>query len=195
MDFHHYADRIVHWAIPANPTAFEQREGRINRRNCLAIRRKVIEWYGNECNGNSVVDGRSVERKEVVKYVKQTLDGAFQNAENQILGSVSKDSKSGLKDSILKCGMIPHWLLVRKKPEGKCYELAGIRRIVPYFYTSKMMTQYHNMLKTLQLYRSVIGQADPEELLERLMVQHSKEEIENLFVDFSPYSSDISGTL
>lgn len=195
LDFHHYADRIVHWAIPANPTAFEQREGRINRRNCLAIRRKVIEWYGNECNGNSVVDGRSVERKEVVKYVKQTLDGAFQNAENQILGSVSKDSKSGLKDSILKCGMIPHWLLVRKKPEGKCYELAGIRRIVPYFYTSKMMTQYHNMLKTLQLYRSVIGQADPEELLERLMVQHSKEEIENLFVDFSPYSSDISGTL
>lgn len=188
LDFHYYADRIVHLAIPANPTAFEQREGRINRRNCLAIRRKVIEWYGNECNGNSVVDGRSVERKEVVKYVKQTLDGAFQNAENQILESMPEKP-------ILKCGMIPHWLLVRKKPEGKCYELAGIRRIVPYFYTSKMMTQYHNMLKTLQLYRSVIGQADPEELLERLMVQHSKEEIENLFVDFSPYSSDISGTL
>ena len=188
LDFHYYADRIVHLAIPANPTAFEQREGRINRRNCLAIRRKVIEWYGNECNGNSVVDGRSVERKEVVKYVKQTLDGAFQNAENQILESMQEKP-------ILKCGMIPHWLLVRKKPEGKCYELAGIRRIVPYFYTSKMMTQYHNMLKTLQLYRSVIGQADPEELLERLMVQHSKEEIENLFVDFSPYSSDISGTL
>lgn len=188
LDFHYYADRIVHLAIPANPTAFEQREGRINRRNCLAIRRKVIEWYGNECNGNSVVDGRSAERKEVVKYVKQTLDGAFQNAENQILESMPEKS-------ILKCGMIPHWLLVRKKPEGKCYELAGIRRIVPYFYASKMMTQYHNMLKTLQLYRSVIGQADPEELLERLMVKHSKEEIENLFVDFSPYSSDISGTL
>lgn len=195
LDFHYYADRIVHLAIPANPTAFEQREGRINRRNCLAIRRKVIEWYGDRNNGNSETYGQEAERNEVVKYVKQTLDGAFQNAENQILGSVSKDSKSGLKDSILKCGMIPHWLLVRKKPEGKCYELAGIRRIVPYFYTSKMMTQYHNMLKTLQLYRSVIGQADPEELLERLMVQHSKEEIENLFVDFSPYSSDISGTL
>lgn len=195
LDFHYYADRIVHLAIPANPTAFEQREGRINRRNCLAIRRKVIEWYGDRNNGNSETYGQEAERNEVVKYVKQTLDGAFQNAENQILGFVSKDSKSGLKDSILKCGMIPHWLLVRKKPEGKCYELAGIRRIVPYFYTSKMMTQYHNMLKTLQLYRSVIGQADPEELLERLMVQHSKEEIENLFVDFSPYSSDISGTL
>lgn len=201
LDFHHYADRIVHLAIPANPTAFEQREGRINRRNCLAIRRKVIEWYGDRNNGNSETYGQEAERNEVVKYVKQTLDGAFQNAENQILGSVSKDSKSGLKDSILKCGMIPHWLLVRKiesvseKNGDSCYELAGIRRIVPYFYTSKMMTQYHNMLKTLQLYRSVIGQADPEELLERLMVQHSKEKIENLFVDFSPYSSDISGTL
>lgn len=201
LDFHHYADRIVHLAIPANPTAFEQREGRINRRNCLAIRRKVIEWYGDRNNGNSETYGQEAERNEVVKYVKQTLDGAFQNAENQILGSVSKDSKSGLKDSILKCGMIPHWLLVRKiesvseKNGDSCYELAGIRRIVPYFYATKMMTQYHNMLKTLQLYRSVIGQADPEELLERLMVQHSKEEIENLFVDFSPYSSDISGAL
>ena len=201
LDFHHYADRIVHLAIPANPTAFEQREGRINRRNCLAIRRKVIEWYGDRNNGNSETYGQEAERNEVVKYVKQTLDGAFQNAENQILGSVSKDSKSGLKDSILKCGMIPHWLLVRKiesvseKNGDSCYELAGIRRIVPYFYVSNMMTRYHNMLKTLQLYRSVIGQADPEELLERLMVKHSKEEIENLFVDFSPYSSDISGML
>lgn len=201
LDFHYYADRIVHLAIPANPTAFEQREGRINRRNCLAIRRKVIEWYGDRNNGNSETYGQEAERNEVVKYVKQTLDGAFQNAENQILGSVSKDSKSGLKDSILKCGMIPHWLLVRKiesvseKNGDSCYELAGIRRIVPYFYVSNMMTRYHNMLKTLQLYRSVIGQADPEELLERLMVKHSKEEIENLFVDFSPYSSDISGTL
>lgn len=188
LDFHYYADRIVHLAIPANPTAFEQREGRINRRNCLAIRRKVIEWYGDRNNGNSETYGQEAERNEVVKYVKQTLDGAFQNAENQILESMQEKP-------ILKCGMIPHWLLVRKKPEGKCYELAGIRRIVPYFYASKMMTQYHNMLKTLQLYRSVIGQADPEELLERLMVKHSKEEIENLFVDFSPYSSDISGTL
>lgn len=201
LDFHYYADRIVHLAIPANPTAFEQREGRINRRNCLAIRRKVIEWYGDRNNGNSETYGQEAERNEVVKYVKQTLDGAFQNAENQILGSVSKDSKSGLKDSILKCGMIPHWLLVRKiesvseKNGDSCYELAGIRRIVPYFYVSNMMTRYHNMLKTLQLYRSVIGQADPEELLERLMVKHSKEEIENLFVDFSPYSSDISGML
>lgn len=201
LDFHYYADRIVHLAIPANPTAFEQREGRINRRNCLTIRRKVIEWYGDRNNGNSETYGQEAERNEVVKYVKQTLDGAFQNAEDQILGSVSKDSKSGLKDSILKCGMIPHWLLVRKiesvseKNGDSCYELAGIRRIVPYFYVSNMMTRYHNMLKTLQLYRSVIGQADPEELLERLMVKHSKEEIENLFVDFSPYSSDISGTL
>lgn len=187
LDFHHYADRIVHLAIPANPTAFEQREGRINRRDCLAIRRKVIEWYGNGSDGNSVTSGQVAEIDPIVKYVKQALDGAFQNAEDQILESVPEDS-------ILKCGMIPHWLLVRKtvraseEKSDPCYELAGIRRIVPYFYVSNMMTRYHNMLKTLQLYRSVIGQADPEELLERLMVRHSKEDIQNLFVDFSPYS-------
>ena len=47
LDFHWYARKIVHWNLPSNPVDLEQREGRINRYRCLAIRRNVVKLYGN----------------------------------------------------------------------------------------------------------------------------------------------------
>lgn len=41
LDFHAYARRIMHWNLPANPIDLEQREGRINRYKCHAIRQSV----------------------------------------------------------------------------------------------------------------------------------------------------------
>lgn len=46
LDFHNYCRRIVHWNLPANPIDLEQREGRINRYKCLAIRQNVALRYG-----------------------------------------------------------------------------------------------------------------------------------------------------
>lgn len=46
LDFHNYCRRIVHWNLPANPIDLEQREGRINRFECLAIRQNVAKRYG-----------------------------------------------------------------------------------------------------------------------------------------------------
>lgn len=48
LDFHNYCRRIVHWNLPANPIDLEQREGRINRFECLAIRQTVAHRYGND---------------------------------------------------------------------------------------------------------------------------------------------------
>lgn len=48
LDFHWYARKIVHWNLPSNPVDLEQREGRINRFKCLAIRRNVVKLYGCE---------------------------------------------------------------------------------------------------------------------------------------------------
>lgn len=48
LDFHWYARKIVHWNLPSNPVCLEQREGRINRFKCLAIRRNVVKLYGSE---------------------------------------------------------------------------------------------------------------------------------------------------
>lgn len=46
LDFHNYCRKIVHWNLPSNPIDLEQREGRINRFECLAIRQNVAKRYG-----------------------------------------------------------------------------------------------------------------------------------------------------
>lgn len=46
LDFHYYCRKIVHWNLPSNPIDLEQREGRINRFKCLAIRQNVAKRYG-----------------------------------------------------------------------------------------------------------------------------------------------------
>lgn len=47
LDFHNYCRKIIHWNLPSNPIDLEQREGRINRFKCLAIRQNVAEKYGD----------------------------------------------------------------------------------------------------------------------------------------------------
>lgn len=48
LDFHTYCRKIMHWNIPANPIDLEQREGRINRYLCHAIRQNLAEnEYGD----------------------------------------------------------------------------------------------------------------------------------------------------
>lgn len=48
LDFHHYCRVIMHWNLPGNPIDLEQREGRINRFKCLAIRQSVADKYGRK---------------------------------------------------------------------------------------------------------------------------------------------------
>jgi hypothetical protein len=46
LDFHQYCRKIMHWNLPANPVDLEQREGRINRYMCLAIRQNLAAKFG-----------------------------------------------------------------------------------------------------------------------------------------------------
>ena len=55
LDFHNYCRKIVHWNLPSNPIDLEQREGRINRFECLAIRQNVAKRYGNNIEFKSDV--------------------------------------------------------------------------------------------------------------------------------------------
>lgn len=45
LDFHLYCRRIMHWNLPHNPTELEQRDGRINRYLCLAIRNSMARAF------------------------------------------------------------------------------------------------------------------------------------------------------
>jgi len=47
LDFHYYCRKIMHWNLPSNPIDLEQREGRINRYKCLAIRQNIANNYGD----------------------------------------------------------------------------------------------------------------------------------------------------
>ena len=47
LDFHYYCRKIMHWNLPSNPIDLEQREGRINRFKCLAIRQNIALNYGS----------------------------------------------------------------------------------------------------------------------------------------------------
>ena len=47
LDFHQYCRKIMHWNLPSNQIDLEQREGRINRYMCHAIRQNLAEsQYG-----------------------------------------------------------------------------------------------------------------------------------------------------
>lgn len=48
LDFHNYCRKIMHWNLPGNPIDLEQREGRINRYKCLAIRQNIADKYGSK---------------------------------------------------------------------------------------------------------------------------------------------------
>lgn len=47
LDFHYYCRKIMHWNLPSNPIDLEQREGRINRYKCLAIRQDIAKRFSD----------------------------------------------------------------------------------------------------------------------------------------------------
>jgi hypothetical protein len=57
LDFHNYTRKIMHWNLPHNPVDIEQREGRINRYKCLAIRQSLAQKYKDVRFTNDVWNG------------------------------------------------------------------------------------------------------------------------------------------
>lgn len=67
LDFHLYCRKIMHWNLPSNPIDLEQREGRINRYQCLALRQSIVKKYGNNIVGNDVwkdMFGKAIEKEK-----------------------------------------------------------------------------------------------------------------------------------
>ncbi len=206
LDFHYYADRIVHWNLPSNPVDFEQREGRINRRNCLAIRKYVVEKYSNTCTSGDTNKDRAITDMRAAK-VKDILDNCFKAAAYDVLydyrcnngelpseadlPSEAKEYYNNMPE-VVRCGMIPHWLMPIRDDDGIIRDCVHIKRYVPYFGGSVVAQKYNRNLQILQLYRSVIGQPNPDELLDRLLCKDGTQEnvqglLDELCLDFSPY--------
>jgi hypothetical protein len=81
LDFHLYCRKICHWNLPSNPIDLDQREGRINRYLCLAIRQSLA------CDE---------------RYSKMENTG---DVWKNILEEASKNEKKDLSD------LVPFWCL------------------------------------------------------------------------------------
>ena len=57
LDFHLWCHAVVHWNLPANPVDLEQREGRIHRYKCHAVRRNIAEKLGSDLLRGGIPDG------------------------------------------------------------------------------------------------------------------------------------------
>lgn len=68
LDFHLYCRKIVHWNIPTNPQDLEQREGRINRFKCLAIRRNIAHLYPGKFTWNDMFTQAESDLKSGHQY-------------------------------------------------------------------------------------------------------------------------------
>ena len=63
-----------------------------------------------------------------------------------------------------------------------------IERIVPMYPFSRDQEAYKRLIKILSLYRLTLGQARQEELLTYLIKNNKgKEDLEELFINLSPY--------
>ena len=163
LDFHWYTRKIVHWNLPSNPVDMEQREGRINRYKCLAIRRNIAKFFGN----HAFLDDN-----------KDAWENMFDEADKQW----RKESSTNYSE------MVPYWCLPKEIIRRHSGELEYIERIVPLYPMSLDEIRYRHLIDVLSLYRLTMGQPRQEELLQLLEGKVTKEEMQELLFDLSPYS-------
>lgn len=163
LNFHWYARKLVHWNLPSNPVDMEQREGRINRYGCLAIRRSIAHLCGDAETLQGVSD----------KEIWNTL---FKKARNAIGKGYSE--------------MVPFWCIPQEcLTEDQKAQMEYIERLVPMYPYSSEHARYEHLLDVLSLYRLTLGQPRQEELAQIISSNHfPEEELRQLIINLSPYN-------
>ena len=161
LDFHNYCRRIVHWNLPSNPIDLEQREGRINRFECLAIRQNIAKRYGNIPFKKDIWDEMFIKAREIEKLKSRTVN---------VNGEVNTCSD-----------LIPYWGVSYRE------DMVKIERIVPMYPFSRDEAKYERLIKILSLYRLTLGQARQEELLDTKLIDYDFEDVKDLFINLSPF--------
>ena len=134
---------VLHWNLPSNPVDLEQREGRINRRDCLAIRESIArDWPLTD----------RLLRAACSEGERNPWQVVFQTIEHH--DDVQR----------YKHGLFPHWVYECRDPANT----VRIQRHVPFFTTSRDAEKYERLKTGLALYRLVFGQVNQEDLLEDL---------------------------
>lgn len=146
LDFHLYCRDIVHWNLPSNPVDLEQREGRINRRDGLAVR-------------------RAIARDWALDRVQQVTSEVQADTWSRVFEAIAR--KPGPQK--YKHGLFPHWVYeCHEDDAGRPSAHVGLRRHLYFYAASKDVLKYEQLKERLALYRLVFGQPDQQTLLDRL---------------------------
>lgn len=141
LDFHLYCRDVFHWNLPSNPVDLEQREGRILRRDGLAVRSSIArDWPLAEVAAN------------------------LSDPETNPWGAVFARLTSGPEAEHDRHGLHPHWIYECREPPRTVL----IERHVRTFAHSRDAARYERLKSGLALYRLVFGQPSQEDLLDDL---------------------------
>ena len=140
LDFHLFCRDIVHWNLPSNPVDLEQREGRINRRDGLAVR-------------------RGIGREWPIRRLPQVASGGDPSFWERVFAAVANASDV----PHYKHGLYPHWIF---EPSGG--QVERIRRHLLFYADSQDASRYDELKERLALYRLVFGQPRQQDLLDRI---------------------------
>ncbi len=141
LDFHLYCRDIMHWNLPSNPVDLEQREGRINRFDCLSIRRAIVSDHPL-----SALAGAAPDQKNVWARLFEIL---------RLYPSGTQRFKHGL---------YPHWIYQPTKEDGQM-----LRRHLAFYSRSRDARRYADLKDALRLYRLVLGQPRQQDIIESLL--------------------------
>jgi hypothetical protein len=140
LDFHLFCRDIVHWNLPSNPVDLEQREGRINRRDGLALRRAIAtEW----------------PIMRLAAAITSVQSSFWQRVFDAVANSPDVQR--------YKHGLYPHWVF---EPRGG--QVERIRRHLFFYADSQDASRYEELKERLALYRLVFGQPRQQDLLDRI---------------------------
>ncbi|ABS28170.1 helicase-related protein [Anaeromyxobacter sp. Fw109-5] len=143
LDFHLFCRDIVHWNLPSNPVDLEQREGRINRRDGLALRRSIAQDWP-------------------LDRVAALAPDAGENLWGRVFRSIAQQPGP----QRFKHGLFPHWVYDAADGRSK-----RIRRHLFFYDNSNDAARYAELKERLALYRLVFGQPRQQDLLDRIQQQ------------------------
>lgn len=164
LDFHTYCRKIVHWNLPSNPIDLEQREGRINRYENMAIRQNLSQ--------SSMVPYNAGE---------DLWEALFEDQKRSLAAEMELQSNS---DNVPKlAGLAPYWGLPSYSD--------GSVKIERHTYLRRYGVaeqRYERLINSLILYRAVLGQPRQEELLSKLSQMTDGDTIRSLFLSLAPFN-------
>ncbi len=146
LDFHLHCRDVFHWNLPSNPVDLEQREGRVNRRNGLAVRESIAKDWTLGDVADELRSGRSPWHALFARLSSDTSRQRY------------------------KQGLYPHWIYECRDSR----DTVGIVRHLAYFQSSRDAQRYERLKTGLALYRLVFGQVNQEHLLKDLTARLEK---------------------